>query len=375
MFQNLQTPCLILDENILDKNFKKLKAIALNRQVIFRPHLKTAKCREITKRSAQEFGSRAMVSTLEEIKTLQNCGINDFLYSVAIVPSKFKKIEQMLNDNCNITVAVDNVLIAKSLVTFCNQKKISIPAVIELDLVGHRSGVSPTDKKTLLEIGQILYDEKLLRGVMSHAGESYALSDKNSLEKCSENEAQKTLAAAKILFDSGMNVELVTIGSTPTAISGKFVDGITELRAGVFMFFDLVQAGIGVCNLNEIALSVLTSVISYNKDIEALIVDAGWMALSRDRGTASQNLDYGYGQVCKEDGSIINDLIVTNVQQEHGIIQVRKGGSCKLPNLSPGDLLRILPNHACATAAAHDKYYVYNEKKENLKIWERFNGW
>ena len=153
------------------------------------------------------------------------------------------------------------------------------------------------------------------------------------------------------------------------------MDGITELRAGVFMFFDLVQAGIGGCNLNDIALSVLTSVISYKKDIEAIIVDAGWMALSRDRGTASQNLDYGYGQVCMEDGTIIKDLIVTNVQQEHGIIQVRKGGSCKLPNLSPGDLLRILPNHACATAAAHNKYHVYSSKKEPLKIWERFNGW
>ena len=93
-------------------------------------------------------------------------------------------------------------------------------------------------------------------------------------------------------------------------------------------------------------------IISYNKDIEALIVDAGWMALSRDRGTETQNVDYGYGQVCMEDGTIIKDLIVTNVQQEHGIIQVRKGSSCKLPNLSSGDLLRILPNHACATAAA-----------------------
>ena len=107
----------------------------------------------------------------------------------------------------------------------------------------------------------------------------------------------------------------------------------------------------------------------------SVIIDAGWMALSRDRGTSSQKIDYGYGQVCCESGEIIKDVIVTNVQQEHGIIQVRKGSNAKLPNFKTGEVLRILPNHACATAAAHSSYYVINNKNKVTEVWNRFNGW
>ncbi len=99
------------------------------------------------------------------------------------------------------------------------------------------------------------------------------------------------------------------------------------------------------------------------------------MALSSDRGTSSQKIDFGYGQVCYEDGKIIEDVIVSGVQQEHGIIQVRKGSKAKLPEIKPGEMLRILPNHACATAAAHDRYYVDNDKSSEIEVWHRFNGW
>ena len=375
MIKKLITPCLILDQDIFENNINKIKKITSERKLIFRPHLKTAKSKEIAKISSKEFGNRAMVSTIEEIEQLQNCGIKDFLYSVAIVPSKFNRIANLLSNKCQITVSVDNAKVANLLVTFCQERKVKIPAVIELDLDGHRSGVRIIDQEKLLEIGSILHEASLLRGVMSHAGESYALSDKLSLQNCAENEAEKTLKAANTLIDQGMNLELVTIGSTPPVISGKNFDGITELRAGVFMFFDLVQAGIGICNKNEIALSVLTSVISVNKEIEALIIDAGWMALSRDRGTSSQAIDYGYGQVCDIDGTIIQDLLVTSAQQEHGIIQMKKGSPNQLPEFVPGDLLRILPNHACATAAAHNKYHVVSKQNKEIKVWNRFGGW
>ena len=86
-------------------------------------------------------------------------------------------------------------------------------------------------------------------------------------------------------------------------------------------------------------------------------MDAGWTALSRDTGNANHKIDYGYGQVCNILGEVIEDLIVSNLQQEHGIIRIRENSKAKLPVLKPGDLLRILPNHACATAAAHNKYH------------------
>ena len=99
------------------------------------------------------------------------------------------------------------------------------------------------------------------------------------------------------------------------------------------------------------------------------------MALSRDLGNSFHKVDYGYGQVCDITGKIIEDLIVANVQQEHGIIKIRKGSKAILPQVKQGDMLRILPNHACATASAHNKYHLINEENKNYEVWDRFNNW
>ncbi len=371
----LFTPCLILDENKFSKNIERLKSIVDQKNINFRPHLKTAKCIEITKRFSETFGNRAMVSTIEEIEKLKICGINDFLYSVAIVPNKFDRIARCLSEDCKISVLVDDISIARELVDFYKQTGLKITALIELDLDGHRSGVKSNSSEQLYQIGKCLDNEGLFRGVMSHAGESYNLSNSKDLRECARNEAEQTLLAVSILKEFSIECELVTIGSTPTTFSDYHNDKINELRAGVFVFFDLVQSGVGICRTEDIAISVLTSVISINKDIDAIIIDAGWMALSRDIGNPCHKVDYGYGQVCDINGKIIEDLIVVNVQQEHGIIKIRKGSKAILPQIKQGDMLRILPNHACATASAYNRYHVINEENKNYEIWDRFNDW
>jgi len=371
----LFTPCLIIDKSKLTYNIERLSAIINKTKKNFRPHIKTAKCKEIAKIFVSNFGSQAMVSTVEEIEQLKDCGIDDFLYSVAIVPNKLKRIANCLSDTCKVTVSIDHISMAQELVSFCKATGSKISAVIELDFDGHRSGVRPNAKQQIIEIGKCLKDAGLFRGIMAHAGESYNLSNLDALINCAKNEAEQTLQAVNILKNISIDCDLVTVGSTPTVLADYHNNEINELRAGVFVFFDLVQTGVGVCNIEDIALSVLTSVISINQEIDAIIVDAGWMALSRDRGTSSQKIDFGYGQVCYEDGKIIEDVIVSGVQQEHGIIQLRKGSKAKLPDMKPGDILRILPNHACATAAAHDRYYVVNNKSSEIEIWDRFNGW
>ena len=110
---DLLTPCLILDEDKFSKNIRRIKSLLEKKKYNFRPHLKTAKCREITLEFVKNFGSRAMVSTIEEIEHLKNCGINDFLYSVSIVPSKFERLAKYLSEDCEITVLVDSVYITE----------------------------------------------------------------------------------------------------------------------------------------------------------------------------------------------------------------------------------------------------------------------
>jgi len=151
---------------------------------------------------------------------------------------------------------------------------------------------------------------------------------------------------------------------------------VTEVRAGVFVFFDLVMAGIGVCRTEDIAVGVLASVIGHQREKNWIIVDAGWMAMSRDRGTAKQRVDQGYGLVCDVDGNPYDDLVMIEANQEHGILAIRGGSSASLPELAVGALVRILPNHVCATAAQFDEYHVIREGSRQVHAtWARFHGW
>ena len=99
------------------------------------------------------------------------------------------------------------------------------------------------------------------------------------------------------------------------------------------------------------------------------------MAMSRDRGTASQAVDQGYGVVCDVAGQPIDDLIMAGANQEHGIIARRTGGAIESARFSVGTLLRVLPNHACATAAQHDGYHVVDGAGQLEARWPRFSGW
>jgi D-serine deaminase-like pyridoxal phosphate-dependent protein len=141
------------------------------------------------------------------------------------------------------------------------------------------------------------------------------------------------------------------------------------------VFFDLVMAGLSVCAVDDVALSVLTAVIGHQRDKGWTIVDAGWMAMSRDRGTSSQQVDQGYGLVCDVDGCVLADYTVSSANQEHGIISHRTGDPSRMLDVPVGTLLRILPNHACATAAQHSAYHVIGDNGIVEGVWERFNGW
>jgi D-serine deaminase-like pyridoxal phosphate-dependent protein len=130
-----------------------------------------------------------------------------------------------------------------------------------------------------------------------------------------------------------------------------------------------------VCRTDDIALSVLCSVIGHQPEKGWIITDAGWMALSRDRGTAAQKIDQGYGVVCDIEGHPLDGFIVTSANQEHGIVSRRDGGAIDGSQFPIGTLLRVLPNHACATAAQHAAYQVVSGSVEIDAVWPRFSGW
>jgi D-serine deaminase-like pyridoxal phosphate-dependent protein len=371
----LHTPCAVLDEARMMRNIDRLRRHLDGLGVRFRPHLKTTKCLEIARRMMISPAGPAAVSTLAEVRQFANAGVLDILYAVGIAPGKLDEVVSFRRNGVDLSVVVDSREQAQLVARKARQSGEAIPTLIEIDCDGHRSGVRPNDP-LIIQIGRDLVEGRAeLRGVMTHAGESYDQPGQEALIKAADNERSAAVMAARALRESGLPCEVVSIGSTPTAHFARDVRGVTEVRAGVFAFFDLVMAGLGVCTVDDIALSVLAAVIGHQRDKGWILVDAGWMAMSRDRGTANQQIDQGYGVVCNVHGTPYEDLIMVQANQEHGILALRPQSARELPQLPIGTLVRILPNHACATGAQHDRYHVVGPDGRVNSQWHRFSGW
>lgn len=364
----LPTPALLLDETKMMRNIARLARRAKSLGVSLRPHLKTAKAVEVARRFTSGTEGPITVSTLAEAEAFHEAGYADILYAVGIAPQKLERVQALRARGCDLMVILDSEVQAQAVA------QAEVPALIEIDSDGHRGGLRSVDP-ALVRIGRILNTVGCLRGVLTHAGESYGVRGGAAHAAFAELERKAAVAAAEALREAGLPCPVVSVGSTPTAHAARDLTGVTELRAGVFMFFDLVMAGIDVCTVDDIALSVLTSVIGHQPARGLTMIDAGWMALSRDRGTASQDVDQGYGLVCDENGHVLPDLIVSSVNQEHGIVSLRPGADRSMPDLPVGTLLRVLPNHACATAAQHYYYNVLPVDGGPMQTWHRFGGW
>ena len=375
-FADLVTPSLLLDETKMTQNIERLDDHAMALGVSLRPHLKTAKSVDVARRLLANGDGPATVSTLAEADAFFAAGIRDILYAVGIAPQKLSRVLSLRAAGCDLSIILDNAIQAETVAKAARGAGDPIPVLIEIDSDGHRGGLRPDDPN-LINIGRILHHGGAkLRGVMTHAGESYTVVGKKEHAKFAEIERAAAVAAAEALRAADLPCPVVSVGSTPTAHAALDLTGVTELRAGVYVFFDLVMAGIGVCRQEDIALSVLTTVIGHQSDRGWTLVDAGWMAMSRDLGTANQAVDQGYGIVCDEGGTILPDLILLSANQEHGIITRRSGVSSPNPDLPVGTRLRILPNHACATAAQHSHFTVIPTESDGaLFEWPRFNGW
>jgi D-serine deaminase-like pyridoxal phosphate-dependent protein len=370
-FEELQTPALLLDETRLDRNCRRMRERLHAQGVMLRPHVKTAKNVDVAQRALDTPAGPITVSTVREAEYFFDHGFRDILYAVGIVPAKVPRLAQLSRRGARVTTIVDSVEAAGALVEAGERQGAALPALVEIDSDGHRAGVAPASA-ALLAVGAAL--GAALRGVMTHAGDSYNCASIDAIREVAEREREAVVASVQALRRQGHACPVASVGSTPTATFAASFEGVTEVRAGVYVFQDLVMAGLGVCEVGDIALSVLGSVIGHQREKNWVVTDAGWMAMSRDRGTARQRVDQGYGMVCDALGEPIEDLIVVDANQEHGIVARRGGGTLDFARFPIGSLLRVLPNHACATAAQHAEYNLVRDGRV-AEVWERFGGW
>ncbi|MGE0419899.1 MAG: alanine racemase [Acetobacteraceae bacterium] len=361
---DLPTPCLVLDRTILERNLRVMANTLDRLGVPLRPHMKTAKSIDVARMALQDQPGGITVSTLAEAEYFAAHGITDILYAVGITPQKLDQVAKLNATGGDIIVITDDPDTASAIAAHPAPPR----ALIEIDSGEERGGIAPDDD-LLLELAQRLGPS--LRGLMTHAGHSYAGRGVAEMARIAEIERAACARAAARLREAGHMVSIVSAGSSPTARHAENLSGITEMRAGVYMFGDLFQAEIETHGMDAIAVTVLTSVIGRRPG--RVLVDAGGLALSKDRSTESAPRDYGFGLALDLAGTrSYGNAIVRRAYQEHGVIEIDPARPIDLP---VGGRLRIAPNHTCMTVAAHDRYYVVDGNDEVVAVWPRINGW
>lgn len=372
---DLPTPALILDRAILRRNLKRMSERMRAARIALRPHLKTAKSAAIGRMAIEGHDGRITVSTLAEARYFADAGFTDILYGVGIVPSKLPAVTELRRRGIDLRVVTDNIAVAKAIADAAKDGD-RFSVFIEIDSGGGRAGLPYPALPGLLDIARVLHDAPgiELAGVMTHAGHSYHESTPDGIAAVAEEERRAVVSAAEALRAAGVPCPIVSAGSTPTALHSRDFTGITEMRPGVYVFNDLDQQFIGSCGAGDLALSVLASVIGHYPHRNQMLIDAGALALSKDISAQEFKPQVGFGTIMD---APVRDMAVVACSQEHGFV----GADEPIPygNLPIGSRLRVLPNHACITAAAYDRYYVVDSDLDGgrsvVDVYDRINGW
>lgn len=372
---DVSTPAVVLDLARLRANTGWMIGRVRALGVRLRPHMKTLKSIDAARLAIDPEHGGIAVSTLKEAEYFAAAGLSDIQCALCLTPDKLSRVTALMKAAPRFSFFLDSAGMAEAVVAHARETGVPLRVWLEVDSGEHRTGVAP-DGPELIEIARILTDPAVaFEGVATHAGHSYNATSIQQVAAIAESERATMALAAGRLRAAGIEVRGISAGSSPTAAHAASAEGLTEIRAGVYMAGDVYQAVLGTMATDAIALSVLASVISASPAHGQVVIDAGGIALSKDRSTArAPHLDAGYGQVVDIAGQpSLGALIVGDVHQEHG--EIRGPAPVPFERLGVGTKVRVLPNHACMTAAAHDAYWLVDGGEEVVGRWARENGW
>ena len=370
--ETIKTPSLIVDFARMKRNSERILNRANELNVNLRPHVKTHRCAEIAKIQTKNTIGRIMVSTLSEAHFFSENGFSDIIYGVPIEHGKFTEAIEIARKTEKFALLSDNLETVEKLNSAAKNENIKLNVFLKVDVGYHRCGVEP-DSKAAFEIPRKINDSEHLNfaGILTHAGHSYHARSAEELLRTAREERDKMRNLAEDLRREGLEVPTVSIGSTPTMSAIDHLEGVTELRCGNYIFYDAFQATLGSCNFSDCALTVLAAVVHRDSRRRKIVVDAGAVALSKDRGAVEFDPKCGYGRVFDLSGNDLN-LRVESLSQEHGEISV--SDAQVFNNLKVGSRVRILANHSCLTALQHSHYHLLEDGRI-VDRWEINRGW
>jgi D-serine deaminase-like pyridoxal phosphate-dependent protein len=370
-YQELSTPAAVIDRQVMTRNVAVMTDRIKRLGARLRPHVKTHKCAEIARMQVPDHGGLT-VSTLAEARFFAAAGFKDITYAVPIAPGRLAEAAELAEQVDRLHLLVDSPYTVGEAERCARERQTRLSVLLKVDCGGGRAGIDPDSRSSLVLAEQIHSSSWLeLAGILTHAGHAYSCHDRQEIISVARQERQVMIDFADKLAGIGMTVPTISIGSTPTMALVEDLSGINEVRPGNYVFHDVYQAAIGVCDLADIALSVLVTVVGAYPERSQVVIDAGALALSKDPGPIHVDPGCGFGVVLPAADGPLSGLTVTSLSQEHGVIQC---SAQQAMELQPGTRLRVLPNHSCLTAAMFNRYHVL-DRGHITDIWQPVRGW
>jgi D-serine deaminase-like pyridoxal phosphate-dependent protein len=331
------TPALTIDVPRLEANIAETAGAFAAADVALRPHFKTSKCLEVAGRQRDAGAVGFTCSTPAEVEALAAAGFENLLYAhLPVGPVKVDAAAGLAGRH-GVTLLVDSVAVARPLAAACRDAGVTAAYLLDVDTGHHRTGVDPERAVAVArEIEQL--EGLRLAGVLTHEGHvgGYA-GDRPRLEQAAVEAGALLASVADDLRTAGLDCRTVSVGSTPGIRSAPYQPGVTEGRPGTYVYYDGNQVRLGGADWDRCASTVLTRVVSVNRDGTA-ITDAGIKAMSSDTITPEN----GVGTLVDVAGRRLPELAFVSGNEEHGFV----AGT----GLQVGDLLRVVPHHACGAS-------------------------
>jgi D-serine deaminase-like pyridoxal phosphate-dependent protein len=341
---DLRTPAVLVDVNRARNNIARMQALAAAHGKRLRPHAKTHKSPVVAKWQLEAGAVGICCAKIGEAEVFADAGIGDIRLPYPVHPSNADRVVRLL-DRVRLSIITDLTETAREWSAAMAAARRTLDVLVKVDVGFHRCGIDPHRPDAADFVAEVATLPGLrLRGLLSHAGQSYGASSEAELRDIAAQEAALLTAMASEVRAKGTAIEEVSVGATPTARFSAPAAGVTELRPGNYVYFDRTQVALGAATLADCALTVLATVVTKHKD--RVIFDSGSKTLTTD-GASGAGTGYGAVFASVEDPTSIDEgLAVERLSEEHATVRVVSGAT----RLQVGDRVRILPNHSCVVS-------------------------
>jgi len=351
----LETPALVVDLDIMERNLARAAEYTRTHGLRLRPHTKTHKTPEIARRQLCLGAAGLTVAKVGEAEVMLASEPPDLLVAYPVIgQSKLRRLMEVARQ-ARVTVALDSLFAARQLSDAANEAQVTVGVLAEVDVGLGRVGVSPGEELLALARGILRLPHLSLEGIAFYPGHIRAMDEAGKAEL--EQLGNTVQSILDDLRRAGIEVKIVSGGSTPALYYSHLVPGMNEIRPGTYPFNDMNTALCGACSLDDCAASILVTVVSTARPGQ-MIVDGGSKTFSSDRLIGSPETTFG--RVMEAPGCLF-----LKMNEEHGYIDIRKSEV----TFSTGDRAHIIPNHICAAVNLHEHLYgVRGERVE--QVWK-----